>query len=155
MIGNNLKNIREKLGLGVNELSRISDVNASYISSIERGVKTNPSIEILEKIANALDVEVKELFETENVTDEKLQQWDNELSENGELVKQIKTIEFINSPEDAIRFILKQPILATYGGYDLNTISEKEIMSLADDMLLAMKISIEKMNIKSSTHKAN
>lgn len=62
MIKDNLKRIREKNKIGLNELSRISGVNASYISAIERGEKTNPSAEILEKLANALHVSIPQFF---------------------------------------------------------------------------------------------
>lgn len=148
MIGDNLKKIREEHGLGVNELSRISGVNASYISAIERGVKSNPSPEILEKIANALNIEVKNFFENPPIDDDKLEEWDSELNKNGELIKQVKLLESIKTPEDAVKLILEQPTIMAYGGYDLNEMSEEEIMDLASDMLLAMRISIEKMNRK-------
>ncbi|MEY8416711.1 helix-turn-helix domain-containing protein [Tissierella praeacuta] len=148
MIGDNLKRIREELGLGVNELSRISGVNASYISSIERGIKSNPSMEILEKIANALNIEVKSFFETSPIKEDKLQEWDDKLNKNGELIRQVKLLESIKTPEDAVKLILEQPALMAYGGYDLKEMSEEEIMDLANDMLLAMRISIEKMNRK-------
>lgn len=148
MIGDNLKKLREEHGFGVNELSRISGVNASYISAIERGEKNNPSMEILEKIASALNIEVKNFFETSPIDNEKLQEWDEELNKNGELVRQVKLLESIKTPEDAVKLILEQPTIMAYGGYSLDKMTEDEIMDLASDMLLAMRISIEKMKRK-------
>lgn len=62
MLGENLKKLRLSLELGVNDLSRLSGVNASYISAIENGKKDNPSKNILEKLAQALNVSVEVLL---------------------------------------------------------------------------------------------
>jgi len=62
VLGENLKRLRLSLGLGVNDLSRISEVNASYISAIENGKKNNPSRNVLEKLAQALNVSVEVLL---------------------------------------------------------------------------------------------
>lgn len=71
MIGDNIKKIRESKSIGVNELARIADVNASYISAIERNEKNNPSIKILNKIASALGVSMDEFFKPEPASAEK------------------------------------------------------------------------------------
>ena len=46
----------------MNELARISGVNASYISALERKMKNNPSVNILEKLAKSLDVDIDEIM---------------------------------------------------------------------------------------------
>jgi len=61
MIGKYLTKVREERRIGVNELSRLSGVNASYISAIENGTKNNPSDVILSKLATALDVSVERI----------------------------------------------------------------------------------------------
>lgn len=66
MIGNNIKRIRESKKIGVNELGRMTNINPSYISAIERGEKNNPSYKIIEKIAKALDVPTTLLLDSEN-----------------------------------------------------------------------------------------
>jgi len=62
MLGDRIKTLREQNGIGVNELARMANMNASYISAIERNVKTNPSIDVLEKIATALQVSVSDIL---------------------------------------------------------------------------------------------
>lgn len=62
MIGSNICNLRKKKGLSLTELSTRSGVSKSYLSNIERELNRNPSIQILEKIASVLDVELKELI---------------------------------------------------------------------------------------------
>jgi transcriptional regulator with XRE-family HTH domain len=93
MIGDNIKKIRELNNLGVNELARKANISGSYISNIEKGIKTNPSIEALEKIATALNVEVEEFFKSEPVSAEKLKEWDEKYNKDEKLVKDVKDIE--------------------------------------------------------------
>ena len=69
-------NVKEKLGKRINEL-RIekslsqeklalnANIDRAYMHLIEKG-KTNVSIELIEKIAIALEIEIKELFD-ENI----------------------------------------------------------------------------------------
>ena len=48
--------------MSLSELSIRSGVSKSYLSNIERSVNRNPSIQILEKIAAVLEVDLKELI---------------------------------------------------------------------------------------------
>jgi len=56
MFSKNLKKIRESKNIGINELGRLTGLSPSYLSALEKGKKTNPSRETIEKIANALEV---------------------------------------------------------------------------------------------------
>ena len=51
--GASLRELRESLGLSQEQLGFDSEVHRTYISEIERGLK-NPSIETLQKLAEAL-----------------------------------------------------------------------------------------------------
>lgn len=62
MIGKNIKKLRKAKRLSVRKLASISGVHYSYISALELGIKDNPSLNILIKIAKGLGVEVDELF---------------------------------------------------------------------------------------------
>lgn len=62
MVGDKIKNLREEKGYTINELSQYSTVSKSYISSIERGIQKNPSIEILKKIALTLDTSLESIL---------------------------------------------------------------------------------------------
>lgn len=61
-LGKRIRLCRENRNLGVNQLSRLCGINASYISALENGNKQNPSIDTLTKIANALNVTIDELL---------------------------------------------------------------------------------------------
>lgn len=60
-VGKRIKEIREKKSISQNDLSFSADLDRSYIASVESGQR-NISIVNLEKIANALDVTLSELF---------------------------------------------------------------------------------------------
>lgn len=57
-----LRNTRERKRIGLNELARRVNMSPSYLSGLERGIKTNPSKETMTKIAAALNKPVQELF---------------------------------------------------------------------------------------------
>ncbi|MGD0341803.1 MAG: helix-turn-helix transcriptional regulator [Bacteroidales bacterium] len=61
-IGNRIKKIREAKGISQKDLAYESDLDRSYIASIEVG-KRNVSIINLEKIASALKITLSQLFE--------------------------------------------------------------------------------------------
>lgn len=61
MIELRIKEIRLKMGLSQEELSKQSGVSASYISELESNSKI-PSILTLCKLAEALQVKVSELY---------------------------------------------------------------------------------------------
>ncbi len=56
MFGRRLKELRENRGLSLSELAMKSGVAKSYLSNMERDKMTNPSLEVLTKIAAVLDI---------------------------------------------------------------------------------------------------
>ena len=59
-----IKSIRKKKNISLNDLSNITKITKSYLSSIENNKRFNISLDKLYKIANALNVNVKSLFYT-------------------------------------------------------------------------------------------
>ena len=60
-LGKNLKRIRTAKGISQGEISRILEIDKSFISNIEAG-KTNPTLATIAKIAKAIGVSVGELM---------------------------------------------------------------------------------------------
>jgi len=60
-IGQRIKELREKSEMSQKDLAYTADLDRSYIASIENGQR-NVSIVNIEKIANALNVTLKEFF---------------------------------------------------------------------------------------------
>lgn len=56
-----VKHRRKELGISQEELSFRSGLHRTYISDIERGFR-NPSLENIEKLAQALEIKVSILF---------------------------------------------------------------------------------------------
>lgn len=104
-------NIRELTGL-----------SKSTISEIEND-KSSPTAETLQKIANALDVTVDTFFKDDD-HDESLSQ---------------QNIEF-TTPQEAMEFILKQPSIMGYGGFDINKMNDEEIVEFANELLRQLQL---------------
>ena len=61
-IGKNIKKLRTVKKLSQDRLSKVADVSYNSIIKLETGGITNPTIETLQKIAKALDVQVDDLL---------------------------------------------------------------------------------------------
>lgn len=78
MIGERVKKYRLDKGLSLSELADRAGVAKSYLSSIERNIQSNPSIQFLEKIADVLDISVETLLVNDNHLPEDLDSdWEN------------------------------------------------------------------------------
>lgn len=60
-LGMRIKYLRKKRGMSQFDLSLESNVNKNYICDLENG-RRNPSLEILERIADAFGITLEELF---------------------------------------------------------------------------------------------
>lgn len=92
VISENIKSLRKKLGWSQEFLAEKTGVSAPYITQIEVGKRT-PSLDIVEKLAFALGVEYKTLFET-NTT---------EVPSTAEFSKHILESKLISAVTDTIR----------------------------------------------------
>ena len=61
MIGERIQKLRMEKNLSLSELADRAGIAQSYLSSIERDIRDNPSIQVLEKICSVLDVDVATL----------------------------------------------------------------------------------------------
>jgi XRE family transcriptional regulator, master regulator for biofilm formation len=70
MIGERIQLLRKRKALSLTELSERAGVAKSYLSSIERGIQQNPSIQFLEKVGTVLGISVEELLHVQKSDDE-------------------------------------------------------------------------------------
>ena len=70
MVGEKIKEYREKKGMTIIELSNQAGISKSYISSIERGIQQNPSIQILDKLSTALGITLDQVLDCKPDIDE-------------------------------------------------------------------------------------
>lgn len=60
--GEKIKALREQRKYSIEYLANIANIDRTYISDIEKG-KRNVSLLIIEKLATALNVNIKDLFD--------------------------------------------------------------------------------------------
>ncbi|BAC14480.1 helix-turn-helix domain-containing protein [Oceanobacillus iheyensis] len=76
MIGEKIKQLRLEKRMSISELAEKAGVAKSYLSSIERNLQSNPSIQFIEKISNVLGVTVNEIILENNNDDADLdEEW--------------------------------------------------------------------------------
>lgn len=105
MIGKNIAELRKRKGLTLSELAERTNISKSYLSNIERNLNKNPSLDIMKRIANVLNVDMITLLKSSNEKDMQLhieKEWIdfvNELKELGlekdEMQQYKPLIEFI------------------------------------------------------------
>lgn len=61
IIGLRIRSLRKEKGWSQEKLAELADLNASYVGKIERGEK-NVTFKSLEKVADALEIPIEELF---------------------------------------------------------------------------------------------
>ncbi|MBV4429402.1 helix-turn-helix domain-containing protein [Clostridium tyrobutyricum] len=131
MINKIIKKLRKENNLSLRALAEKAGISKSTLSDIENN-NVNPTTTTLQKIAIAFNMTLSELmsikFDAENDT-----------SQLKEEINLYETGEF-KTPEAAMKFILKQPSLMNYGGYDIKNMSNKDIIELANDLLKMFKI---------------
>ena len=60
--GVKIKELRKQKGLSQEKLANLAEIDRTYLPTIEKGER-NVSIEVVEKLAKALDVKIKDLFD--------------------------------------------------------------------------------------------
>ncbi len=66
MIGENISTIRKQRGYTLSELAEQAKISKSYLSNIERNLNKNPSLQIMHRISQVLNVDIKTLLNTGN-----------------------------------------------------------------------------------------
>lgn len=75
MIGDRVKKLRLEKRISLSELAEQAGVAKSYLSSLERNLQSNPSIQFLEKIASVFNVPVDHLINEQQNKDDLDTEW--------------------------------------------------------------------------------
>ena len=70
LLGKRIRALRKKNGLSQEQLAERVNMSSKYLGEIERG-QVNFSIDIAERISNALDIELTDLFDYHHELDRK------------------------------------------------------------------------------------
>lgn len=65
MSSNKIKEYRKKKKMSAKELASLVGISTGYLSHLEKGTRSNPSTEIMKKIANELEESVLDIFFSE------------------------------------------------------------------------------------------
>ncbi len=122
-----LINIMEEKDISAYKLWKLSGVAQSTISDILNKDDKNPTAKTLQKIADALGVSVDEFFKSD----------DDKNNINNKVHN--SSLGF-STPEEAIKFILEQPTIMGFGGFDINKMSDDEIMDFANELLRQLQL---------------
>ncbi|WP_270640239.1 helix-turn-helix transcriptional regulator [Longibaculum muris] len=113
-LSENIKKYRESKNMTQDELGELLLVSGKTISSWEKG-RSEPKIDMIEKLGKIFDCSSARLLGEEEQ-------------------------DFFTSPQDALEFILKQEMFAQFGGYNLDTMSDDEIIDMANDIAQFIKM---------------
>ncbi|RHW62695.1 XRE family transcriptional regulator, partial [Clostridium botulinum] len=122
--------------LTLKELADKSGVGQSTINDIEKGKAQNPKAETLSKLANVFNISVDELL---------FKKWDEKSNQLKEETELFETGEF-TTPQAAMKFILKQPAIMGFGGFDASKMSDQDIIDFANELLNIIKMLGPKYN---------
>lgn len=67
MIGEKIKKYRHEKGITLTELAERSNVSKSYLNSLERNIKDNPSINLIKRIAKELNIDIANILDDEDL----------------------------------------------------------------------------------------
>jgi len=101
MIGQRIKNLREKKGYSITELANLAAVSKSYLSYIERNLQNNPSLHFLTKVAAPLDTSIEYLLGDSNEEEKLDEEW-RRLIRNG--IEEGMSKEDFRDFKDFVRF---------------------------------------------------
>jgi transcriptional regulator with XRE-family HTH domain len=124
MIGDRIRNLREDKRMSQLELAKALNISNTTLSQYENNQRT-PSDEIKIKIANYFNVSIDYLLGQTNIKNP-----DNNP----------KLPEMFISPQDAMKFLLEQNIIMGYGGFDINKLSDEEVIEFANELLNQLRI---------------
>ncbi len=62
MYKNKIREYRKEKGMNLEELATKAEISTGYLCHLERETRTNPSVQVMEKIAKVLGKEIAEIF---------------------------------------------------------------------------------------------
>ncbi len=81
MIGDKIKSLRLKKELSAKQLAEATSLTPAYLSMLEKGKRTNPSLDIIQELANALDTTVDYLLSDDEDLTDKVSKEKNDLTD--------------------------------------------------------------------------
>ena len=123
-IGEKIKELRKQKGLSVEEVADKLGVSVSTQYRYENASITKIPIDVIDKLCKILDTTTSELMGTNSVSTENVSEM---------------PMKF-DSASEAMTSILKMPMLAAYGGYDLESMDDETMKDFANEILGQLRL---------------
>lgn len=131
-----IKHYREKKNISKSELSRKIGVSPAYITKLENGDKTNPSLEILAKLSTTLDIPLDELLLEAG---KKQTTFIGSIFNNNENKSPFKPISyFLDRADNPKRYLLKESF-----SIDTDLLTDSQIDEIINAIKFTIKLKLE------------
>lgn len=127
---------RTSHGMTMQEFADKAGLSKGFISQIEndfRNNKTNkkmtPSLANVKKLAFACDMSVSDFL---NTVDTEISLIKEDPDDDPQQMRPV--FPDFKTPQEAVRFLLEQPLIADFGGYDIDAMSDEEIIAFANEI---------------------
>ncbi len=120
-LGQRIKDRRKELGISAEYLAEKLDVSYTTIYRYESSSIEKIPVDKFDKLCKALSTTPAALM-------------------GNSTSKKIKVPKTFDNPQDAIEFLIKQPVLAEYGGYDPKQMTDEKILEFANEILHHLQI---------------
>lgn len=139
-LGETIRSIRKAKGFSILQIKELTGLSKSTISELEND-KSSPTAETLQKIADALRVKVSDFFidPEPNLIEKSTEEYLKIEQEKYSKRSFADNLEF-DSAEAAMQFILKQPAIMGFGGFDINKMSDEDIIDFANELLRQLQL---------------
>ncbi len=133
-IGERIKELRIQKGKTLDEIASCAKTTRQTIHKYENNIITNIPSDKIEAIAKLFHVSPAYLmgWETDSLLSE-------DASTNTKDITQQSKANF-HTPEEAMEFIIRNPVISAYGGYDINKMSGDEIIDFANELVDMFKL---------------
>ncbi|MBS4535605.1 helix-turn-helix transcriptional regulator [Clostridium sp. D2Q-14] len=125
-ISKRIKQLRLEKNITQEQFGKIFGIVKSTVSLYESG-KSTPDDDMKKKIAEYFDVSLDFLMGNSNIR-------------NPYKDKKDPFPEEFTSPEEAVKFLLEQNVIMGFGGFDVNTMSDEEVLEFANELLNQLRI---------------
>lgn len=128
ILSKNIRYLRKSRRMSQSALANKLNRSESAIQMWETDMRS-PTMEMVQKISEVFDINLNTLVYTD--------------LETGEYSNTGTTEIQINNVEEAMQYILRMPVVSAYGGYDLDKMSDEEIIQFANKLTGVFKMLAE------------
>lgn len=131
-LSKNIRFLRKKNKWGQDKLAELVDRSQPTIQQWESGLRS-PNMATVDKLSKLFNVSMNTLVYT-----------DIEETNNNSSDKSCGNTFHFNTAEEALQYIISQPMVAASGGYNLGEMTDEQIIEFANDLMDLLKIAAKK-----------